>query len=96
MSASLLSLLQSGASSSPNISKYVAAALSFYPQSCEAPLSNLCSALRECREVSGLKQLVDALATHVHEIVRRKACPSCGVPFTIIVAALSRDLQVCG
>jgi RNA polymerase I-specific transcription initiation factor RRN3 len=75
MSASLLSLLQSGASSSPNISKYVAAALSFDPQSCEAPLSNLCSALRECREVSSLKQLVAALATHVHEIVRRKHVP---------------------
>lgn len=78
MSSSLLSLLQAGPSSSPSkhgISSFVAKALSFDPQSFEAHLSSLCSALRDCAEPSHLKQLVSALAVNVHEIVRRKHVP---------------------
>jgi RNA polymerase I-specific transcription initiation factor RRN3 len=75
MSSSLISVQQASTSfptSKSSISKHVAKALNFDPQSSDAQLANLCSVLRECREVPMLKQLVSALASHVHEIVRRK------------------------
>jgi hypothetical protein len=75
MSSSLLSLLHGGPSSptsKSSVSKLVAKTLNSDPQSCDAQLTNLCTVLRECRELPILKQLVSALATNIHEIVRRK------------------------
>jgi RNA polymerase I-specific transcription initiation factor RRN3 len=78
MSSSLLSFSQAGPSSptsKSSLSKHVAKALNFDPHSSDAQLSSLCSALRDCRELPILKQLVTALATNIHEIVRRKHVP---------------------
>ena len=73
-SSTLLTLLQSGPTSSPSkssLSRHVAKALNG-PQSCDVQLSSLCSGLRECRDPSFLKQIVAALSTNVDVIVRRK------------------------